>query len=86
MQSDIVQRLEAIHVWPQSVADHHADILTPRQIEKLYAVGQVGTEAAAEIARLTEALRATEEREKVLREALACLPKRLTRTQGAKPC
>lgn len=68
MQSDIVQRLEALHVWPQFVADHHADILTPRQIENLYAVGQVSTEAAAELTRLTEALRAAEEREKVLQE------------------
>lgn len=40
----------------------------------------------AEITRLTEALRAAEEREKALREALDCLPKHLTRTRGAKPC
>lgn len=43
-------------------------------------------ELRAEITSLTEALRAAEEREKALREALDCLPKHLTRTRGAKPC
>jgi len=43
----VVEELDCLHVWPQSVADHHADVLTPRQIEKLYAVGEVATRAAA---------------------------------------
>lgn len=49
---DIVEELTALYVWPQSVADHHADILTPRQIEMLYAVGNVAERAAATIAAL----------------------------------
>ena len=42
--------LDALHVWPQSVADTYADTLTPRQIEKLYAVGDVATRAATTLA------------------------------------
>lgn len=49
---ELVERLDALHVWPQSIADTYADILTPRQIEKLYEVGAVATEAAARIASL----------------------------------
>ena len=42
----LVDGLRALHVWPQAVADNHADLLTPRQIEKLYEVGRVSHEAA----------------------------------------
>jgi methyl-accepting chemotaxis protein len=59
----LVERLRALHVWPQAVADGYADLLTPRQIEKLYEVGRVSHEAAdlietqaREIERLTKAL------------------------------
>lgn len=43
--TDLVERLDCLHVWPQSVADHYADTLTPRQIKELYAVGDVATAA-----------------------------------------
>ena len=59
----LVEKLRALHVWPQAVADDHADLLTPRQIEKLYEVGRVSHEAAdlietqaREIERLRDAL------------------------------
>lgn len=42
----LVEKLRALHVWPQAVADDHADLLTPRQIDKLYEVGRVSHEAA----------------------------------------
>ena len=42
----LVDELLALYVWPQSVADNYADLLTPRQIEKLYEVGRVSHEAA----------------------------------------
>lgn len=48
----LVEELRALHVWPQSIADHHADVLTSRQIEKLYEVGNVAHRAADEIERL----------------------------------
>ena len=41
----VIDELSALHVWPQSVADHHADILSPRQIKALYEVGNVATRA-----------------------------------------
>ena len=65
MQNDdgLVERLRALYVWPQFVADEHADMLRPRQSKGLYAVGEVAHEAAdtieqleAENARLREAL------------------------------
>jgi len=49
VSDDLIEQLDVLHVWPQSVADHHADILTPRQIRQLYDVGRVATEAAAEL-------------------------------------
>ena len=61
MTNDLVERLRALHVWPQVVADDHADLLTPRQIDKLYEVGRVSHEAADLIetqAREIERLRA----------------------------
>ena len=42
----LVERLRVLHVWPQAVADGHADLLTARQIEKLCEVGRVSHEAA----------------------------------------
>ena len=63
MTNDLVEKLRALHVWPQVVADDHADLLTPRRIDKLYEVGRVSHEAAdlietqaREIERLREAL------------------------------
>lgn len=63
---DLIERLRALHVWPQSTADEYADTLTPRRIAALYEVGKVAHEAAealttaqAEIERLTKALEAT---------------------------
>jgi hypothetical protein len=49
---DLEERLRVLYVWPQSVADHHADILTPRQIEKLYEVGGTADEASQALATL----------------------------------
>lgn len=63
MTNDLVEKLRALHVWPQVVADDHADLLTPRRIDKLYEVGRVSHEAAdlieaqaREIKRLREAV------------------------------
>ena len=56
MTNDLVEKLRALHVWPQVVADDHADLLTPRRIEKLYEVGRVSHEAADRIERLEAAL------------------------------
>ena len=53
----LVERLDCLHVWPQSVAFHYADTLTPRQIKELYAVGAVATEAKWRIERLEATLR-----------------------------
>ncbi len=50
-------RLEALHVWPQFVADYHADILLPRQSKGLYEVGHVSHEAAALLRRMIEQMR-----------------------------
>ena len=61
MTNDLVEKLRALHVWPQVVADDHADLLTPRRIDKLYEVGRVSHEAADLIetqAREIERLRA----------------------------
>ena len=55
---DIVERLNCLHVWPQSIASTYADTLTPRQIERLYDVGNVATEAASTIATLRKQLAA----------------------------
>ena len=63
MTNDLIARLRALHVWPQFVADAHADMLLPRQIKGLYAVGHTAHQAADRI----EALSAEVER---LREAL----------------
>lgn len=46
MTNDLVEKLRALHVWPQVVADDHADLLTPRRIDKLYEIGRVSHEAA----------------------------------------
>ncbi len=51
--ADLIEELRCLYVWPQSVADNHADILTPRQVKMLYAVGDVAEKAEAEINRLT---------------------------------
>lgn len=53
---DIVEQLQALHVWPQSTADTYADTLGPRRIRALYEVGNVAHEAADEIERLRAAL------------------------------
>ena len=55
-QPTLRDMLAALYVWPQSIADHHADILTPRQMKKLYDVGEVADKAVAEIDRLTAEL------------------------------
>lgn len=62
--TDLVERLDCLHVWPQSVADHYTDTLSPRQIKELYAIGEVATEAKSRI----EALSTENEK---LREELA---------------
>lgn len=48
----LVERLRALHVWPQFVADTYADTLLPRQIKGLYEVGETSHEAADTITRL----------------------------------
>lgn len=53
----IATRLRALHVWPQFVADEHAEVILPRQSKGLYEVGEVATEAADIITELVEALR-----------------------------
>ena len=53
----MAERLGALHVWPQFVADYHADILLPRQSKGLYQVGEVSTEAAALIRRMIAQMR-----------------------------
>lgn len=58
--TDLVERLDCLHVWPQSVADHYADTLTPRQIKELYAVGDVATAAKSRIEQLEAALTKSE--------------------------
>ena len=67
---DLVERLQSLYVWPQSVADHHADVLTPRQIEKLYEVGNVAEQAIARIQALETSLAEAEGRVKALTIAL----------------
>ena len=61
--ADMIAKLDCLHVWPQSIADNHAEMLSPRQIENLYEVGKVATEAATLIAH-------QERRIEALREAL----------------
>lgn len=41
----LADKLGALHVWPQHVADNYADTLTRKEIEKLYEVGNVAEEA-----------------------------------------
>ena len=48
--TDIVEKLQALHVWPQFVADTHADVISKRQGQGLYDVGNVATEATIVIA------------------------------------
>lgn len=55
MSAPIVERLQALHVWPQFVADAHADVISPRQGQGLYDVGNVATEAADTITDLLAA-------------------------------
>jgi len=69
---DLPERLECLYVWPQSIADNHADILTPRQIEKLYEVGNVAERAAAEIRALRAKL-AEAEGEQLIRTTVELL-------------
>lgn len=72
---DLVERLKSLYVWPQSVADHHADTLTPRQIEKLYEVGIVAEQAAARIQALETSLAEAEGRVKwVFPKSIADMP------------
>lgn len=47
--NDLVERLRALHVWPQFVADEHVCDLRSKQIEGLYGVGTVAHEAADRI-------------------------------------
>ena len=42
----LVEELHALYVWPQFVADHHADVLLPRQTKGLYDVGKLADKAA----------------------------------------
>jgi len=42
----LVEGLRALYVWPQFVADHHADVLLPRQTKGLYDVGKLADKAA----------------------------------------
>jgi len=65
----LVDELSALHVWPQSVACEHADILTPRQIEKLYEVGKVADRAKAALA---TAIRERDAARALLRELRGC--------------
>lgn len=55
--SDFVEKLRSLHVWPQATADTWPDIILPRHIDGLYAVGAVAHEAAARIEQLEAALR-----------------------------
>ncbi len=48
MKAETIERLKALHVWPQFVADTYADTLSPRQITGLYSVGTVAHEAATQ--------------------------------------
>lgn len=48
MDKELIERLRALHVWPQFVADTYADTLLPRQITGLYSVGAVAHEAATQ--------------------------------------
>ncbi|OGT55457.1 MAG: hypothetical protein A3E01_09100 [Gammaproteobacteria bacterium RIFCSPHIGHO2_12_FULL_63_22] len=48
----LLKDIDILHVWPQSIADHHADTLAPRQIEKLYEVGVVATLATTALRQL----------------------------------
>jgi len=57
MDDDLIGQLRALYVWPQSVANAHAEILTPREVKMLYAVGDVAHEAADRIKQLEAALR-----------------------------
>lgn len=54
--ADILEKLQALHVWPQFVADTHADIISPRQAQGLYDVGNVATEAIEAIVKLRQQL------------------------------
>jgi len=78
---DLVERLQSLYVWPQSVADHHADTLTPRQIEKLYEVGNVAEQAAARIQALETSLAEAEGR--VIAEVVAWLRNKAIKAWGA---
>ncbi|MES2782993.1 MAG: hypothetical protein V4657_09370 [Pseudomonadota bacterium] len=86
----IVERLRALHVWPQFVADTHADVILPRQAQGLYDVGNVATEAADTIDELLEALIAAEvhfakfARTKFQHEAVAKIRAAITSAQSAE--
>ena len=74
----LVEKLRALHVWPQVVADDHADLLTPRRIDKLYEIGRVSHEAAdlietqaREIERLTLTVRKLQGNQAALEAELA---------------
>ena len=54
--TDIVEKLQALHVWPQFVADTHADVISKRQGQGLYDVGNVATEATDLIVELRRQL------------------------------
>jgi hypothetical protein len=43
---ELISKLRALHVWPQVVADYHAEALLPRQIKGLYEVGKTAHEIA----------------------------------------
>lgn len=76
--SDITEQLRCLYVWPQSIADHHADILTPRQVKHLYDVGTVADVAIAEINTLRERVRLLE-----IAAVTAVLPLEAIRMSGA---
>ena len=70
-QADIVERLRALHVWPQSTADTYPDTLGPRRIKALYEVGEVAHEAADTIERLQATIAALEQPTPELVESVA---------------
>ena len=67
---DLKDELRALHVWPQSAADTHADVMGPRHIKGLYAVGNVAERALARIEALEAQLAGTN----ALIRDLAALP------------
>lgn len=51
---ELALRLDGLQVWPRSIADSHADILTDRQVAMLYDASEAMNEAAASLRQPTE--------------------------------